>query len=98
MESSRWLSNIYLSKPVIGTNITINLPRQNANTANSFTIANINNRIWTAYESEFQTRYRLKRGSDTAYTDWGNAGNVTTWIQTAAQIRSLVPKNMIIKM
>lgn len=90
-------------KPVIGTNVTINLPRQNANTANSFTIANINNRIWTAYESEFQTRYRLKRGSDTAYTDWGNAGNVTTWTQTAAQIRSLVPKkydnqNVVIEM
>ena len=90
-------------KPVIGTNVTINLPRQNANTANSFTIANINNRMWTAYESEFQTRYRLKRGSDTTYTDWGNAGNVTTWTQTAAQIRSLIPKqydnqNVVIEM
>ena len=59
--------------------------------------------MWTAYESEFQTRYRLKRGSDTSYTDWGNAGNVTTWTQTAAQIRSLVPKqydnqNVVIEM
>lgn len=89
-------------EPTIGTNIAINLSKQNANTANTFTITNINNRAWASYENEFQTRYRLKRGTND-YTNWTNCGNVSVWNRTAAQIREMVPKqydtqNILIEM
>lgn len=79
-------------KPTINTSLTIDKTTQNANTSNKFTISGTNNRAWSDYESEFQTRYRIKRGS-AAYTDWSNLGNITSWSRTASQMRSLVSKS-----
>ena len=78
-------------KPKLNNSLTIQTNPQNANTSNKFTISGTNNRAWSSYENEFQTRYRIKRGSD-AYTGWTNIGNITSWSRTAAQMRSLVPK------
>ena len=78
-------------QPTIGSSVTIAKNPQNANTSNTFTISGTNNRKWTSYENEFQTHYRIKRGS-AEYTSWSNLGNITSWSRTASQIRSLIPK------
>lgn len=78
-------------EPKLNNSLSIQTKPQNANTSNKFTISGTNNRKWSSYENEFQTRYRVKRGSD-AYTGWTNIGNITSWSRTAAQMRSLVPK------
>lgn len=78
-------------QPTLGSSVTIAKNPQNANTTNTFTISGTNNRKWTSYENEFQTHYRIKRGS-AEYTSWSNLGNITSWSRTASQIRSLVSK------
>lgn len=78
-------------EPKLDNSLSIQTNPQNANTSNKFTISGTNNRKWSSYENEFQTRYRIKRGSD-AYTGWTNLGNITSWSRTAAEMRSLVPK------
>lgn len=79
-------------EPRINTGLTINRTSQNANQDNKFTIYGTNNRAWSSYENEFQTHYRIKRGSDN-YTSWSNLGNITSWSPTPADIRSLVSKS-----
>lgn len=80
-------------KPTVNNSIAINKNPQNANSANSFTISGINQRRWedNNLEVEFQTRYRIKRGSD-AYTGWTSAGNVSTWNRSVSEMRTLVSK------
>ena len=78
-------------EPKINTSITIANNPQNANMSNTFTLSGINNRKWTSFEAEFQTHYRIKKGS-AAYTSWANLGNVSSWTRSASQIRSLVSK------
>lgn len=78
-------------KPTINTGLSCT-SNQNATKANTFSISGINNRAWSSYENEFQTRYRIKRGS-AEYTGWTNLGNITSWSRTAAQMRELVPKS-----
>lgn len=79
-------------KPTVGTTLTRSRSSQHANQENSFTIDSYNNRAWSAYENDFQTHYRIKRGSD-SYSGWTNLGNIATWSRTAAEMRSLVPKS-----
>lgn len=50
-----------------------------------------NNRAWSSYENEFQTRYRMYYSSS-SIGSWTNIGNITTWSRTATQMRSLIPK------
>lgn len=89
--TSSAIKTIYTyQEPKINTTLTANTP-QNANTANTFKISGTNNRAWSSLENDFQTRYRIKLGSDD-YTGWTNIGNITTWSRTAAQMRSLIPK------
>lgn len=79
-------------EPKINTGVTLGTSQpQNANTANSFTISGTNNRAFNDdnLEKEFQTHYRIKRGSDT-YTGWINLNNITTWNRTASEMRSLI--------
>lgn len=78
-------------EPKINTSITIANNPQNANMSNTFTLSGINNRKWTSFEAEFQTHYRIKKGS-AAYTSWANLGNVSSWTRSASQMRSLIPK------
>lgn len=78
-------------KPSINTGLTRSRATQHANQDNSFSISGTNNRAWSSYENEFQTHYRIKRGS-ADYTGWTNLGNITSWSRTAAEMRSLVPK------
>ena len=78
-------------EPTISTTLSIGKTSLNANATQSFTITGINNRAWTSYESEFQTRYRTKKGTGN-FLDWISAGNVSTWNLTAADLRKLVPK------
>lgn len=78
-------------EPKINTSITIANNPQNANMSNTFTLSGINNRKWTSFEAEFQTHYRIKKGS-AAYTSWANLGNISSWTRSASQIRSLIPK------
>lgn len=78
-------------KPSLSTSLSYTA-NQNATKANSFTISGTNNRAWSSYENDFQTRYRIKRGS-ADYTGWTNLGNITTWSRTDAQMRELVPKS-----
>mgnify|MGYP003374283535 FL=1 len=89
-------------EPTIGQTVNILLSRQNANTSNTFSINSYNNRQWTSYENDFETRYRIKKGNS-EFTSWINIGNISTWNNTAAQIRQLVPKqyddqNIILEM
>lgn len=68
---------------------------QNAISDNKFTISETNNRMWTSFENEFQTRYRIKLDSDnssSSWSNWTNIDNVTEWSRTSAQMRSLIPK------
>lgn len=88
--------------PTLNNSITATRTSQNANQDNKFTISGTNNRAWSAYENDFVTRYRIKRGS-ADYTGWTSLGNITSWSRTAAEMRSLVPKandgqNIILQM
>lgn len=78
-------------EPTISTTLTIGKTSLNANTSQSFTITGTNNRAWSSYEDEFQTRYRTKMGTEN-YSDWKSAGNVSVWNLTASELRQLVPK------
>ena len=78
-------------EPKINTSLTISRSSQHANQDNKFTISGTNNRAWSSYENEFQTHYRIKKGSDN-YTSWINLGNISSWSRTAAEMRSLIPK------
>ena len=78
-------------EPQINTSLTISRSSQHANQDNKFTISGTNNRAWSSYENEFQTHYRIKKGSD-SYTSWINLGNITSLSRTAAEMRSLIPK------
>lgn len=77
-------------KPTIGTTLSIDNPLQNASQGNTFNIYNYNNRAWSNYESEFQTRYRVQPGNDT-YSDWVNVGNLGSINLTDEQIRTYIP-------
>ena len=77
--------------PTLNNSITATRTSQNANQDNKFTISGTNNRAWSAYENDFVTRYRIKRGS-ADYTGWTSLGNITSWSRTAAEMRTLVPK------
>lgn len=78
-------------KPSLNTRLSCTT-NQNASKSNTFSITGTNNRAWSSYENEFQTRYRIKRGNSN-YTDWTNIGNITSWSRTADQMRSLIPKS-----
>lgn len=78
-------------EPTISTSLSVSRTSQHANQNNKFTISGTNNRAWSSYENEFQTHYRIKKGSDN-YTSWINLGNITSWSRTAAEMRSLIPK------
>lgn len=71
---------------------TVNIGEKHANTDYTFSFTGTNNRAWTSYESEFQTRYRISFDNGSTWSGWSNAGNVTSWYRTAAEMRSLFPK------
>lgn len=79
------------TEPKLNNSITMTRTEQHANQDNKFTLSGINNRSWSSYENEFQTHYRIKRGS-ADYTGWSNLGNISSWSRTATEMRSLVPK------
>lgn len=79
-------------EPKINTGLTRSRATQHANQDNTFSISGTNGRAWSSYENPFQTHYRIKRGSG-SYSGWTNLGDITTWSRTAAEMRSLVPKD-----
>lgn len=87
-----YLSYTY-QEPLIGSSCSKLRSTQNATQDNSFTISGTNNRAWSSYENAFQTGYKLKRGSEDWSANYTYIGNVTTWSRTAAEMRSLAPKN-----
>jgi len=79
-------------KPTLNNSVTIEKSSQNANQSNTFLISGINNRAWSDYEDNFQTRYRIKRGNSD-WTGWTNIGNTDGWSRNASEMRTLVPKD-----
>lgn len=97
----QWISGddkvIYTyQEPKLKNSLTLQKSQpQNAISGNKFTISEINNRAWSSYEQEFQTRYRIKLDSDNSsstWSSWTNVNNVSEWSRTPDQMRSLIPK------
>lgn len=81
------------SYPSMDNSLTIQRTEQHANQTNKFTLSNLNNKSHgDSYESAFQTRYRIKRGSD-SWSGYTSVGNTSAWSRTAAEMRSLVSKS-----